>query len=145
MDAKAKIKFDEWNLKWETLTIPDYLAPQKNEAAKKTLTLLAEYVGLNKILPYRLVRLIYGHPLRRYTQEVEAAISSYFFIGITLANGEADVIEILSAVKKQLNGKPLIPYGDLKAIMTVVKDKTGVNYDEVDPEYQPTLHIQYNR
>ena len=123
-DADAAKRYNDWAKKWDELEIPSSLSKQNSTDIKKTLMLLANYIGMHTTLPNGLVRFFSGHPNRRYTNEVESAISSYFVF-----HHAVNVKEILTVLKNTLRpALPLIGHGDLKALLLVVKDKTGEDF-----------------
>lgn len=133
MNARYKADFekrhDDWAKKWDDLVeMPFSLSHQKDPEIKKTLTLLANYVGMNNILPNGVVRFFSFHPNRRYAKEVEIAITPYF--GFCSAG---NVKEILTALKKELLPVlPLIGHGDLSALLSVIEEKTGVDFRAIN-------------
>lgn len=139
--AKCEAKYYEWELKWNTLPIHSKLASLKSSDVKKTLTLLADYIGLNDLfIPYSVYRFFSRHPSRRYADEVESAICLHFSSDETTQKTQMvfdeaftlDAGHIISALKEKLGNKEIKPHGDLYAILSVIKNKTGADYFKVN-------------
>lgn len=140
MNPRDQAAFDkrvaEWTHKWDILVISDDFQHIKDDNAKKTLTLLADYAGMHKVLPGAVIRFLAGHPNRRYTKEVISAINDFKTKSISesaehfeLENSSTQ--SILRDVKSRIN-EDLVPHGDLQALMAVIKNKTGATYGKCD-------------
>lgn len=116
----------EWLSKWDTLQIAPETTEHRSENAQKVLALLADYAGINNLpIPNGLFRLFTGHTRRHYCSEIASVIARYNSVH------QPVVDDILVSLKNEMADASINIYGDLSAILRVVKEKINVNYTEL--------------
>jgi hypothetical protein len=135
MDMSKSLAY--WRGQWESST--------EREAAWKTLALLAEYAAFFKYLPFTSLNAAWGGTVGRFFSgrwnthhgnEVQDAISSYFFMdGYYSCEERFHTVEfVLAVVKKKLANRIIDQDGDLAKILSIVKEKTSVDYFRLDAD-----------
>ena len=126
--------YQYWLGQWENSTKKD---------AEKALDLLCAYAGSNKgLLAYGMKGKLNGGVGRLFSgrrthhgTEVETAIASFFHMsGLYAHETKFQTVEfILATVKNEIGqAAPINPNGDLATILQVIKDKTNVDYFQLD-------------
>ncbi len=124
-----------WRSAWEEEM---HLSYQHDEyiKSKKTLKLLSKYVGCSELFLRHgihgseyVVRFLSGRVQTQHACEVKTAITDYL-----QRRYPPSVLIILSQVKRQIENTSINPNGTLSAILHVIKEKTTIDYYELDPD-----------
>jgi hypothetical protein len=130
-----------WRAAWERAESESDV----NVNAGKTLNLLSQYAGFYKSIPLLGLPVAWGGNCGRFfsgrwhTQhgdQVQNAIGNFYHMDsyYALAPKFHTVEFILSCVKKEIGDTPLNPNGRLAKILTVIKEKTNVDFAVLDAD-----------
>jgi hypothetical protein len=126
---------------WRKIWRESQIDNSPNGDTAKTLDLLVRYTGafqrfldVGVLGKSRYGRFFSGRLRTQHANEVERAIAPYYnkYSSYLLAPTVYKVEYILSLVKQQMNNTIISPNGTLTKILTVIKEKTGVDYDNLD-------------
>jgi hypothetical protein len=127
-----------WRQRWQTPNIESIIT---DEDAQNTLKLLSQYAGFSSSLLSFNVRGT-GRYLRTFSglwnvehgEQVENAIAGFYVMSGSHAHIERyhNVAFILAQVKLAIGNTPINPNGNLALILEVIREKTGVNYANID-------------
>lgn len=142
-----------WREKWELSKNEGRNLQEEN--AWKLLDLLAEYAAFFKHLPIIGLPVAWGGSFGRFFSgrwnthhgdEIQSSISNYFHMDGYYAHSEKfhSVEFVLALIKKQIGSKPIDQNGDLAKILQVAKEKTSVDYFQLDAEAIYNKYINRN-
>jgi len=126
-----------WRRAWDNAQRGIYA----NDDATKTLDLLSKYAGFYKsFLAFGVVgkshygRFFSGRWYTQHANQVESAIANFYHVdGMCRLNEQLHSVEyILALVKQKMVDRPINPEGNLARVLDVIRERTGVDYANLD-------------
>jgi hypothetical protein len=142
-----KNQLDYWRSVWQQkVYLYPFIANDRNMDSKKVLNLLSKYVQFSSSAlsegitgSGNFFRFFSGRWRTQHASQVESAIACYFeknayFYQVISPVDYHPVDVILSRVKRQIGDNPINPNGTLAAILKVIQEETGVDFNALNIE-----------
>lgn len=130
---KGGRSLDFWRKKWHEA--------QGNDPHEKSMALLTQYAGKNS-----LHRFFSGHWRTHNANAVLATLEGLnndYHLGLTNSNTDEAITQLFADLKTQLkeHQNVLKPSGDLRRILWIIEENTGVSFDDTEKRPDPIIQL----